>query len=45
MRKLREWMDEHLPSWLRVRGEFRERVEGFSNGGFTDGRDNGTCSL
>ena len=28
-----------LPSWLRLRGEFRERFEGFDNGGFTAGRD------
>jgi alginate export protein len=28
-----------LPSWLRVRGEFRERFEGFDNSGFFDGRD------
>ena len=28
-----------LPSWLRVRGEFRERVEGFENSGFTAERD------
>jgi hypothetical protein len=28
-----------MPSWLRVRGEFRERVEGFSNAGFVDERD------
>lgn len=28
-----------LPSWLRVRGEFRERVEGFENSGFIEGRD------
>jgi alginate export protein len=28
-----------MPSWLRLRGEFRERVEGFDNGGFIDGRD------
>lgn len=31
--------NERLPSWLRVRGEFRERVEGFQSGGFTAGRD------
>jgi hypothetical protein len=31
--------NERLPSWLRVRGEFRERVEGFQSGGFTEGRD------
>jgi hypothetical protein len=28
-----------LPSWLRVRGEFRERVEGFDNSGFVEDRD------
>jgi hypothetical protein len=28
-----------MPSWLRLRGEFRERVEGFDNAGFTAGRD------
>lgn len=28
-----------MPSWLRVRGEFRERVEGFSGAGFVEGRD------
>ena len=28
-----------MPAWLRVRGEFRERVEGFSNSGFADERD------
>ncbi|HET7217573.1 MAG TPA: alginate export family protein [Vicinamibacterales bacterium] len=28
-----------MPSWLRVRGEFRERVEGLVNSGFTEGRD------
>lgn len=28
-----------MPSWLRVRGEFRERVEGLVNAGFTEGRD------
>jgi hypothetical protein len=32
-------MNEVLPKWLRVRGEFRERVEGFANAGFTDERD------
>jgi hypothetical protein len=31
--------NEVMPSWLRVRGEFRERIEGFSNAGFIDGRD------
>ena len=29
--------NELLPPWLRVRGEFRERFEGFENLGFTDG--------
>ncbi len=28
-----------MPSWLRVRGEFRHRVEGFDNAGFVEGRD------
>ncbi|HEY7188725.1 MAG TPA: alginate export family protein [Vicinamibacterales bacterium] len=28
-----------LPSWLRVRGEFRERFEGFDGSGFVDNRD------
>lgn len=28
-----------LPSWLRVRGEFRERFEGFDGANFVDGRD------
>jgi hypothetical protein len=31
--------NEVLPSWLRVRGEFRERFEGFSNSGFIADRD------
>ena len=31
--------NEVMPSWLRVRGEFRERVETALNAGFTDGRD------
>jgi hypothetical protein len=31
--------NERMPGWLRVRGEFRERAEGFSNAGFVDGRD------
>jgi hypothetical protein len=31
--------NQKLPAWLRVRGEFRERVEGFQNSGFVDGRD------
>jgi len=32
-------VNELLPSWLRVRGEFRERVEGFDNSGFNASRD------
>jgi hypothetical protein len=28
-----------LPSWLRVRGEFRERFEGFEGSGFVEDRD------
>jgi hypothetical protein len=28
-----------MPSWLRLRGEFRERAEGFSNAGFVEDRD------
>ena len=28
-----------LPAWLRVRGEFRERLEGFENSGFVPDRD------
>jgi hypothetical protein len=31
--------NEALPPWLRVRGEFRERFEGFTHGGFTPERD------
>lgn len=31
--------NEKLPPWLRLRAEFRERVEGFANAGFVDGRD------
>jgi hypothetical protein len=31
--------NEALPAWLRVRGEFRERMEGFEGLGFTDTRD------
>jgi hypothetical protein len=31
--------NELMPSWLRLRGEFRERIEGFDNAGFTPGRD------
>jgi hypothetical protein len=31
--------NQHLPDWLQLRAEFRERVEGFQNSGFTDGRD------
>ena len=36
--------NEVLPAWLRVRGEFRERVEGFDSLGFTPDRDD-TYSL
>lgn len=32
-------LNDTLPKWLRVRGEFRERFEGFSNAGFVEGRD------
>jgi hypothetical protein len=32
-------VNEVMPSWLRVRGEFRERVEGFDNLGFSPSRD------
>jgi hypothetical protein len=28
-----------MPAWLRVRGEFRERFEGFTNAGFAPSRD------
>ena len=28
-----------MPSWLRVRGEFRERFEGFENSDFIEDRD------
>ena len=28
-----------LPAWLKLRGELRERMEGFENLGFVDGRD------
>jgi len=31
--------NELMPSWLRVRGEFRERLEGFEGSNFIDGRD------
>src|SRR5215213_8397241 len=31
--------NEVMPSWLRVRGEFRERFEGFTHAGFTPERD------
>jgi len=31
--------NELLPAWLRVRGEFRERVEGFDSLGFVPDRD------
>jgi hypothetical protein len=32
-------VNEVMPAWLRVRGEFRERMEGFNNSGFVDDRD------
>jgi hypothetical protein len=32
-------VNEMLPAWLRVRGEFRERIEGFDGLGFTEMRD------
>jgi hypothetical protein len=32
-------LNDVLPAWLRVRGEFRERMEGFDGFAFTDGRD------
>ena len=31
--------NQKLPQWLRVRGEFRERIEGFENSGFVEERD------
>jgi hypothetical protein len=32
-------VNDALPPWLQVRGEFRERMEGFTNSGFTEDRD------
>jgi hypothetical protein len=32
-------VNEVLPAWVRVRGEFRERVEGFDGLGFNDTRE------
>jgi len=32
-------LNEVLPSWLRVRAEFRERLESIDNAGFVAGRD------
>jgi len=32
-------LNQILPSWLRVRGEFRGRLEGFDGLGFAEGRD------
>jgi len=32
-------VNEVLPAWLRVRGEFRERMEGFDGLGFNDTRE------
>src|SRR5687768_15839455 len=31
--------NERLPSWLRLRGEFRERMEGADGIGFNDSRE------
>jgi hypothetical protein len=31
--------NEHLPAWLRLRAEFRERVEGFRGIGYVEDRD------
>jgi hypothetical protein len=31
--------NELMPAWFRVRGEFRERVEGSTNAGFVEDRD------
>ena len=31
--------NELMPPWLRVRGELRERIEGFEGSNFVDGRD------
>jgi hypothetical protein len=31
--------NEVMPSWLRLRAEFRERAEGFDNSGFVESRD------
>jgi hypothetical protein len=32
-------LNQVLPKWVRVRAEFRERMEGMNNAGFTAGRD------
>lgn len=32
-------VNQALPPWLRLRGEFRERMEGLNNFAFTEGRD------
>lgn len=32
-------LNDVLPAWLRVRAEFRGRMEGFESAGFTNGRD------
>jgi hypothetical protein len=32
-------VNELMPGWLKVRGEFRERFEGIENAGFVEGRD------
>ena len=32
-------VNEAMPSWLRLRAEFRERMEGFDGAGYVEGRD------
>src|SRR5215813_9241248 len=32
-------LNKHLPRWLRLSGEFRTRLEGFTSGGFRAGND------
>src|SRR5262245_30761452 len=32
-------VDGQIAPWLQVRGEYRTRIEGFTNGGFADGND------
>src|SRR5215831_756147 len=33
--------NDSMPAWLRIRGEVRERIEGFQGSGFVEGRDDG----